>query len=151
MSDDEENEYRQPKTGLFTKRLFNNTTSWFEVVLYALIFGGVITGMATIKQYDETLYIGVLGTCLIVMLVGRLLGGFIDRFIKRRVRTIVDEEASKQTGAAAQQTGAAAQHKTCPFCAEEIKVQAIVCKHCSRDLPPDASASTTASTLDVPK
>jgi hypothetical protein len=25
--------------------------------------------------------------------------------------------------------------KLCPFCAEEIKLAAIVCKHCSRDLP----------------
>lgn len=27
--------------------------------------------------------------------------------------------------------------RTCPFCAEDIKPEAIVCKHCGRDLPKD--------------
>lgn len=26
--------------------------------------------------------------------------------------------------------------RLCPFCAEEIKPQAIVCKHCGREVPP---------------
>ena len=29
----------------------------------------------------------------------------------------------------------APQNKQCPFCAEDIKSDAIVCKHCQRDLP----------------
>jgi hypothetical protein len=27
-------------------------------------------------------------------------------------------------------------HRRCPFCAEEVKRQASVCRHCGRDLPP---------------
>lgn len=32
----------------------------------------------------------------------------------------------------------AAPNRVCPFCAENIKPQAIVCPHCRRDLVPDA-------------
>lgn len=38
-------------------------------------------------------------------------------------------------------SNASADLKLCPFCAEEIKSAAIVCKHCSRDLPPTTGAS----------
>ena len=34
--------------------------------------------------------------------------------------------------------GSVEQTKECPFCAEPIKLKAIVCKHCGRDLPQDS-------------
>ncbi|RXF72089.1 zinc ribbon domain-containing protein [Hansschlegelia zhihuaiae] len=34
--------------------------------------------------------------------------------------------------------------RRCPFCAEFIRPEAIVCKHCGRDLPPPALPPTQA-------
>jgi hypothetical protein len=31
--------------------------------------------------------------------------------------------------------------RTCPFCAESVKAEAIVCRHCGRDLPPQPPAA----------
>jgi hypothetical protein len=45
-----------------------------------------------------------------------------------------------------QQSGppaSAARERVCPFCAEDIKAAAVVCKHCGRDLPNDSSPSET--------
>jgi hypothetical protein len=36
---------------------------------------------------------------------------------------------------AAAVAGSAEATKVCPYCAERIKVQAVVCRYCGRDLP----------------
>lgn len=38
--------------------------------------------------------------------------------------------------------------RVCPFCAERIKAEAIVCKHCGRESEPQVS-TTTPPTFDV--
>jgi hypothetical protein len=42
------------------------------------------------------------------------------------------------------------QTKTCPFCAEQIKAAAIVCRYCRRDLNSQPSASTATNPVTMP-
>lgn len=39
----------------------------------------------------------------------------------------------------------AGDHRRCPYCAELIRREAIVCKHCGRDVGPEAAASVGGS------
>jgi hypothetical protein len=41
--------------------------------------------------------------------------------------------------------------KDCPFCAERIKVNAIVCRHCGRDIVPAATGANLAKPLEFAK
>jgi hypothetical protein len=68
----------------------------------------------------------------------------------RRLREEHDEMSDDRTDA---EKGSilTADTKQCPFCAEDIKAAAIVCKHCGRDLQPVLTSELLAAPVAPPQ
>ena len=49
-----------------------------------------------------------------------------------RIKALIEQSQTQHLAGPAPEEGAT---KTCPFCAETIRMAAVVCKHCGRDLP----------------
>ncbi len=75
---------------------------------------------------------------LILMVVEPVIGvvllvlAGLNMYLKDRTKKRQREET---VSAIRETAGSSTPARLCPFCAEEIKEAAVVCKHCGRDLP----------------
>lgn len=87
-----------------------------EVYLWAILLGLIPAMIASKKGYSFVLW-WIYGAALLIIALPNAL--LLDSKVELRER---EERAHSR--------------RKCPFCAEMIRREAIVCKHCSRDLPP---------------
>ena len=75
----------------------------------------------------------IIGAVMILVIDGFLCAG---RYNKKLVYRILSEEDN-------QDSSENPEHRTCPHCAEKIRTNANLCKHCGHDVTPDAVKGET--------
>lgn len=93
--------------------------------LIILVIIGCITTLPFWKIFSKAGYSGWWSLIMLIPIVS-LLGLFFLAFSEWPIRRGLSDSGIKQS-----------ELKQCPYCAELIKYDAIVCRYCKRDLPPN--------------
>ena len=100
-----------------------------DIGLIAFPFLLLIIGVLARRKY-HSIGVWVLGTFLLGLVLSLMAGGVLWTFDLAAFIAIVLLAALPVTHGA--------ESKKCPFCAEWVKAEAKVCKHCGKDLPAPA-------------
>ena len=115
--------------------LLGRSSNWTRAVIFLAIGAGVYflpTIVAGLREAPNKNSVFVVNLFLGWTLVGWVVALAIA-FGQTTPRTAAKPPTSNQTLTKAVAT--ATDIRQCPFCAEDIKKAAIVCKHCGRDVP----------------